>query len=218
MFNNCNSETNGEQHFYNHIKNNIQIIFDVGCRSDSEFINFEGDVHYFDPVETFVQTLSQKPNQNKNAYFNGFGLGNENKEVYYFPRYQSFFDRVNSCHISDDSNKILLKIKTAKEYILENNIQTIDFLKIDTEGYELNVLQGFEEYIKDIKIIQFEYGGTFLDNKLRLIDVVQYLENQGFHKFSYLVNNGVVPITDFNDHYQYCNIVCINKSSDYIPY
>ena len=39
--------------------------------------------------------------------------------------------------------QIVLHIKKGKDYIISNNIQNIDFLKIDTEGYELNVLQGF---------------------------------------------------------------------------
>ena len=94
----------------------------------------------------------------------------------------------------------------------------VDFLKIDTEGYELNVLQGFEDTLENVKIIQFEYGGTFLDNNTKLIDVINYLGSKGFYKFSYLTNNGTVPILDFNDHYQYCNIVCINKDSKFVPY
>ena len=88
----------------------------------------------------------------------------------------------------------------------------IDFLKIDTEGYELNVIKGFDEYLFNVKIIQFEYGGTFIDNNLKLIDVIKYLEQYNFHKFSYLTHNGFVLINDFTDHYQYCNIVCINKT------
>jgi hypothetical protein len=55
-------------------------------------------------------------------------------------------------------------------------------------------------------------GGTFLDNKTKMIDVINYLEQKGFHKFSYLTANGTEIITDFSDHYQYCNIVCVNKS------
>jgi hypothetical protein len=82
----------------------------------------------------------------------------------------------------------------------------------------LNVLQGFEEHIEKIKIIQFEYGGTFLDNKKKLIDVINYLNEKGFYKFSYLGSGAPVLITDFSDHYQYCNIVCINKNIDFIPY
>ena len=69
------------------------------------------------------------------------------------------------------------------------------------------MLKGFETFLKHIQIIQFEYGGTFLDNNTKLFDVINYLQKMGFIKFAYLTNNGVVYITDFNDHYQYCNIV-----------
>lgn len=218
MFNNCDSKTNGEEYFFSHIKNNIKTIFDIGCRSDSEFINFQGEVHYFDPVSEFIQNLSKQPNLNSFSHFNNFGLGNENKDLYYYPKYQSFYDRINSCHVSDDSNKILLSIKKAKDYIVEKNIKDIDFIKIDTEGYELNVLQGFEDCLENIKIIQFEYGGTFLDNNTKLIDVIDYLQQKGFYNFSYLTQHGAHLLTDFNDHYQYCNIVCININSNYIPF
>jgi hypothetical protein len=120
--------------------------------------------------------------------------------------------------VSDDSNKVLLHIKKGKDYVTDNNIKNIDFLKIDTEGYELNVLKGFEEFLENVKIIQFEYGGTFLDNNTKLNDVITYLTSMGFRKFSYLTDKEPVLITDFNDHYQYCNIVCIHKNSDIIPY
>jgi FkbM family methyltransferase len=218
MFNNCNSKTNGEHKFFMDIKNEINVIFDVGCRSDSEFIDFTGEVHYFDPIHEFIEKLKTKKNLNKKSYFNNFGLGNANNQFYYYPKYQSFYDRIISCHTSDDDNKILLHVKKGKDYVINNNIEKIDFLKIDTEGYELNVLQGFEDCLENIKIIQFEYGGTFLDNKIKLIDVKNYLEQKGFYKFSYLTNNGPALITDFNDHYQYCNIVCVNKNSDFVPF
>jgi FkbM family methyltransferase len=200
------------------IKEKINVIFDVGSRSDSEFVNFHGEVHYFDPVNEFIVDLKNKKNLNKIAYFNNFGLGDEDKTSYYYPKYQSFYDRINSCHFSDDSNKILLDIKKGYDYVINNNIQNIDFLKIDTEGYELNVLKGFGDFLKNIKIIQFEYGGTFLDNNIKLIEVKEYLEQHGFYKFSYLTNDGPKIITEFYDHYQYCNIVCINKNSDYVPF
>ena len=218
MFNNCNSKTNGEEKIFIDIKEKINVIFDVGCRSDSEFINFNGEVHYFDPVNEFIEELKVKKNLNNKSYFNNFGLGNENKELYYYPKYQSFYDRINSCHISDDSNKILLYIKKGKDYVIEKNITYIDFLKIDTEGYELNVVKGFDDFLENIKIIQFEYGGTFLDNNTKLIDMIQFLESKGFYKFSYLTLFGPKLITNFSDHYQYCNIVCINKNSNFIPF
>ena len=218
FFNNDNPKTNGEERFFLNIKDKINVIFDVGCRSDTEFTTFEGEVHYFDPVNEFIEKLKKQKNKNKLSYFNNIGLGNENKTLYYYPKYQSFCDRVNSCKVSDDANKILLHIKKAKDYINENNIKDIDFLKIDTEGYEFNVLQGFEDTLENVKIIQFEYGGTYLDNNIKLIDVINHLEQKGFHKFSYLTNTGCALITDFKDNYQYCNIVCINKKYNIINY
>jgi FkbM family methyltransferase len=218
MFNNCDSKTNGEYKFYMDIKDNINVIFDVGCRSDSEFIRFGGEVHYFDPVNEFIENLKKQTFLNKTSCFNNFGLGEDNKEIYYYPKYQSFYDRINSCSVSDDNNKILLHIKKGKDYMIKNNIKNIDFIKIDTEGYELSVLQGFEDCLENVKIIQFEYGGTFLDNEKKLMDVIHYLEQKGFYKFSYLTNDGTVLITDFTDHYQYCNIVCINKNSTFVPF
>lgn len=211
--------TNSEKIFFNFIKNKIELIFDVGCRNDSEFTIFNGEVHYFDPQKNALQNLMlQQPNLNKKNYFNNFGLGNNTQEQYYYPNYQSFYNRIESMKQDDDPNKIILKIKKSKEYVQENNITSIDFLKIDTEGYELNVLLGFEDFLKNIKIIQFEYGGTFLDNGVKLKDVILLLLENGFHKFAYLSNEGPIPITNYDDHYQYCNVVCYNKNSDIVPY
>jgi FkbM family methyltransferase len=220
MFNNCNSRANGEYKFFLRIKDHIDVIFDVGSRSDSDYIHFTGEVHYFDPVHDFMESLKKNTFENKTSYFNDFGLGEENKQLYYYPKYQSFYDRIVSRGDSDASNKILLHIKKGKDYIINHNIKRIDFLKIDTEGYELNVLKGFEDHLKIVNIIQFEYGGLFLDNHTKLMDVIKYLEEKGFGKFAYLTNDGTGTelITNFDDHYQYCNIVCINKNSNYVPF
>ena len=218
MFNNCNYITNGELNFYKKIKDNISIIFDVGCRDDSIFLDFKGSVHYFDPNTKFIDILESKPHNNICNKYNKCGLGNENNIIPYYPHYESFVNRVKSCNVNDESNKVLLTIRKSIDYIIDNNIDFIDFLKIDTEGYELSVLQGFESFIKNINIIQFEYGGTFIDNNIKLIDIINYLRTNGFDKFSYLTPNGVELITDFTDHYQYCNIVCINNNSTYIPF
>ena len=211
-FNNDNPLTNGESGFYNSIKNDIKIIFDIGCRSDSLFNDFTGEVHYFDPVKEFIDKLKLQNNQHLKVYYNAFGLSDTNSEIFYYPKYQSFIDRYKSCKYSDNDNKILLKTKKGEEYVKENKLSMIDFVKIDTEGYEFNVLKGFGDSIKKIKIIQFEYGGTYIDNGIKLVDVINYLKEKGFYDFSYISPRGLIKINDFNDHYNYCNIVCYNKN------
>ena len=218
MFNNCDPKTNGEERFYNSIKDKISVIFDVGCRTDSEFVNFAGEVHYFDPVPEFIEILNKQEKLNSKPFVNNVGLGNNNETLHYYPHYQSFYNRTVSCSLDDDKNKVPLNIIKGADYVAEKNIECVDFMKIDTEGYELNVLKGFEDFLEKVQIIQFEYGGTFLDNKTKLYDVIEYLELKGFSKFSYLTSEGTVPITNYDDHYQYCNIVCVNKNSNFVPY
>ena len=50
-----------------------------------------------------------------------------------------------------------IKIVKLKEYIKRENIQKVDFLKIDTEGYEYEVLLGLENKIQLVSTIMFEH-------------------------------------------------------------
>lgn len=206
----CDHRINGEMKFYNQIKNDIDIIFDVGTSTDSIFLDFTKCVHYFEPNIESLNILKQKSNNNSISYFNKFGLAKKTETLYYYPKYESFFNRTKSCIIDDDANKIFFETKSSSEYVYENNIQYIDFLKIDTEGYELSVLEGFGNFLENIKIIQFEYGGTYLDANIKLIDIINYLKKYNFNNFSYIRKNGLIPLTNYDDHYQYSNIVCFN--------
>jgi FkbM family methyltransferase len=185
ILDNCDQKSNGETLFYNSIRNNINVIFDVGSRFDSEFLDFKGDVHYFEPVLQYIEKLKQSCFENKVSYFNNFCLSDTNDTIWYYPNYQSFYNRINSCNTDDSNNKYKLDVKKASEYIKENNVKHIDFVKIDTEGYELKVLKGFEEYLKIVNIIQFEYGGTFLDNNVKLYEIIEFLKLAGFNNFNY---------------------------------
>jgi FkbM family methyltransferase len=206
-FNNCDPKSNGEMTLIKSLPNNL-IIFDVGSRSDSEFTGYKGIVHYFEPVKQFLDKLALTKTENTKSYYNDVGLSDKEAVLEYYPRYQSFYNRIKSCRVDDSKNVIYLNVITGKKYIERNHITNIDFLKIDTEGHELLVLKGFEDKLNIVSQIQFEYGGTYLDTNTTLMDVISYLRGFGFINFYYLVQGGMVPITDFSDHYNYCNILC----------
>ena len=65
-----------------------------------------------------------------------------------------------------------IKIKTLNNYINQNNIAYISYLKLDIEGNELSALEGAKDYLLGgfIKIIHFEYGGCSLDSRTYLRD------------------------------------------------
>lgn len=208
MFQNDNPHTNGESWFISFIQNEIDVIFDVGCRSDSLFLNYPKEVHYFDPNIEFLHILKNQPHSNTKAFYNEFGLGDKKDTLKYYKYFQSFIDRRQTCRV--DNNTIFFNVDKGVNYLTENNLTNIDFLKIDTEGFEFAVIKGFEQRLTDIKIIQFEYGKTYIDSGVKLVEVANYLREYGFQSFYYLNSSHLVPITDFQDHYKYCNIICFN--------
>ena len=75
-----------------------------------------------------------------------------------------------------------IKIDTIDSYLERNNISSIDFLKIDVEGNELKVLHGAKNALSkgDIRYIQFEYGGTYIDARIYLKDIFYFLYDYGY--------------------------------------
>ena len=89
--------------------------------------------------------------------------------------YKRKFRLINFLNNKETYQKIKIKVSKLKDYIEKNNIKKIDFMKIDTEGYEFEILLGLENKIKLVDIIMFEHhydnmikkGYTFEDiNKL----------------------------------------------------
>ena len=90
------------------------------------------------------------------------------------------------------------KQKKLCDYILDNKITKIDFLKIDTEGYEMKVLLGLEKEFKKVSIIMFEhhyddmikknYKFRDINNLLRINNFIQiYKYKMAFRKtFEYI--------------------------------
>ena len=76
--------------------------------------------------------------------------------------------------------KIKVKQDTLDNFVKKKKIPRIDILKIDTEGYELEVLYGAKKILKKTEIIQIEV----LDHKKKfdkkLKDVLKFLNSYGF--------------------------------------
>lgn len=189
-----------EVNYFETIKDECDVIFDIGA-SYSPYLNYEKEVHYFDPQPSAIDLLKNNENKNKKSVFNSFGLSDE--EII-LPFYQPG-DFVYKGHTKLGD----FELKIGYDYLVKNNINKVDFLKIDVEGYELKVIKGFKEKIGIFKYIQFEYGQVWQTVGYCLQDVVNYLKEYGFDDF-YNIDTGV-SMTTFNDDWQLCNIVCKNK-------
>ncbi|MCP9886999.1 FkbM family methyltransferase [Cyanobium sp. ATX 6A2] len=65
-----------------------------------------------------------------------------------------------------------VEVTTGDEFCRQQRIRFIDLLKVDVEGHELKVLQGFREMIASRKIgaIQFEFNETMIPSRTFLND------------------------------------------------
>ena len=55
-------------------------------------------------------------------------------------------------------------------------------LKIDTEGHELKVLEGFGDKLNDVDVIMLEYlCEEYFVNQMKLSDIIKLLECYGFN-------------------------------------
>lgn len=77
-----------------------------------------------------------------------------------------------------------IKIINLSNFICENKINNIDVLKIDTEGYEFNILKGLEEKdLNNIKYIFFEHHYDLMLNKgYSFSDIDKLLKTNQFIK------------------------------------
>jgi hypothetical protein len=73
---------------------------------------------------------------------------------------------------------------TLADYCATNSIADIDFLKIDVEGHEIEVLRGATALFENraIGAVQFEYGGTFVQPRILLRDCFDF-----FAEYDYLL-------------------------------
>ena len=90
---------------------------------------------------------------------------------------------LNIKKVNDFYKKIPIKIKSLDDYIQEKDINQIDILKIDTEGFEFNVIKGVEKYHQNIKYIYFEhhYDDMIIKN-YKFNDINEILLRFGFKK------------------------------------
>jgi uncharacterized protein YqgQ len=68
-------------------------------------------------------------------------------------------------------------------FMRQNNISTVDFLKLDVEGASYEVLEGFGERLKDIKVmhIEAEHGEFAFEGSVKYFDdISKLLKDNGF--------------------------------------
>lgn len=142
----------------------------------------DGEVHSFEPVPSTFETLRANVATNPHAdsvRLNSMALGDENRDAVIHT-----FGNLSAGHasISDfgdsDSVEITVPMKRLDDYLVENRVGDVKFVKIDIEGAELSMLKGasrlFAQDIPPLIVIEAALEttrpfGYFPDDLVRFI-------------------------------------------------
>lgn len=162
-----------------------------------KIISFEASPINFKKLKLNNENFAKKYRDTK-IYIENLGIGNSEK----ITKINQFLESSSSTlkPISEESSyfkkkffflrkkhdgklyyKIDIKIILLRDYLINNKIEKIDLLKIDTEGYEYEVILGLRQEIKKVEYIYFEhhFDNMILKN-YKLRDINQKLLENNF--------------------------------------
>ena len=159
------------------------IVFDVGAHIGAFSVfasKLAGKVYSFEPVAESFKILEENValNSSKNVFPLQSAISSETgfKDLYLCDENPG----ANSFYIKDRSSK-KAKVSTVSlsDFVKSNNILAIDFMKMDCEGAEYNILFNCpKEVLSIIKKISMEYHD--IDEKMNAAVLKKFLENNGF--------------------------------------
>lgn len=170
---------------FNYLNQYEGIMIDVGAHignSAKLFLENNWQVFCYEPDPNNRKKLLLNLEEYSNKLIFDKAISNKIDELV------EFYDSKDSTGISsllpfNKNHKKICEVKTSTltKEIKEHNIKNVDFLKIDTEGYDLMVLQGFPfDFIKP-SVIECEFEDlktTKLD--YTVIDMINFLQNRGY--------------------------------------
>jgi len=196
LYDNSYSELNDLNVFTRLIKPQT-IIFDVGANTGiysiiCSTVSSDSVIHSFEPNPTNLERLKKNLSLNhlKNVKIVPKAVGEINKETdFYIPQNNAISD--SSSVVADFSKatyggeiawkKTFVQQTSLDNYCQENSIKKVDLIKIDVENYEIEVLKGAIETIKQhapiILLETFIYGDKrlFLENLIEENNYFTYL-------------------------------------------
>ena len=198
--------------FKKKINSNIDVIFDIGSHKGEtikiflknfnidSIYSFEASPSNFEKLKNNIKKIQKKYTKCNIKIYN-IGIGNSNNERIFYDlsdSNSSTFNRINKSSLYfKKKSKILsfffnknffIKENMVKQiclfdFINKNKLEKIDILKIDTEGYEFEVLKGLGDKIMNVKFVYFEHHyDDMIEKNYKFSNIHDLLTKNGFVK------------------------------------
>lgn len=181
--------------------------------------NFEvSEVHIFEPCKLNVEIIEDLFVNRNQIFINNHGLSNIKSDAILYSNFEgsglASLSKRNLDHFGIPfNNEESITLMRFDHYWNEMGPRNIDLFKIDVEGYELNVLNGIGDYIRLIKIVQFEFGGCNIDTKTYFQDFWYFFKENNFdiYRITPLGPTKVNKYSESLERFQTTNYFCINR-------
>jgi len=183
------------------------IVFDIGANVGAytrTFLSVFGEacsIYAFEPSETAFKVLRANVSNPSVCCFN-LGFSDESRQASLYC--DSRDSTVASVYLRDGEEygyhfvkSATVQLETLDEFCEVNNIERINFLKMDVEGHELSVLQGGQNLLESgaIDVIQFEFGPCNMDSRTYFRDFYKLLRGQ--YDICRVCQDGLYPIQNY---------------------
>ena len=174
-------------------------------------------IHAFEVAPSTFEPLSRRfcsPKYRDRVTLNCLGLSDQEgvSRMYYYPDHPEL-TCASPRHERYQAVPFDARFAVGDRYCDELNIDTVDFLKIDVEGAEYRVIQGFAPRLLAQKIhcIQFEYGAFATQTRRLLGDYYSLLApNYWIGK----IYPGYVDFRDYDwtiENFHFSNYCCVSR-------
>lgn len=160
-------KTDSSNYLMNYLEKS-EVIFDIGANIGQTAFNMSKTqqakglnpvVYAFEPYPKTFQKLEDNIRKNTELAIKAFNLGLGSQKGSLHMMQHHALNSGGFRMTSDTSNSIVVPVISLDEFVSENGIRAIDFIKIDVEGFELEVLKGAQETIRRFRpVIVFEYS------------------------------------------------------------
>ena len=175
-----------------------KIIYDIGAHIGTwsllakAFIP-DSIIHAFEPIESHITEFQNRISDIKDINLHQVALGNQTGNISInITNRSDASSLLEAAELVDEQYGVkkdreqMIKIFTLDDYIITQKIPLPDFIKLDVQGYELEVLKGAQQCINHAKWILCEVSFyPYYQNQPLFYDIFEHLKNYSYNIYAF---------------------------------